>query len=99
RVLYAVRDHAERDHLELFSEPLIDQLAMLRQGEEDDADTIAGGGQTEESRALTLAMAVEAWRTQALEDLMVLVPPREPEQSDVRAENVLVSNFLSGLRP
>lgn len=99
RVLYALRDHAERDHLEIFSTTTIDQLAMLRQGEDDDADSIAGGGETEESRALTLCMAIEAWRTTAMGDLMMLLAPRKPEQADTRrVEHILVAGFLPGAR-
>ena len=54
----------------------------LRRGEQGDADEIGGGAEQEESRAICCALAVESWLSQAMNDLMVLLPPREPEALD-----------------
>jgi hypothetical protein len=98
RILYALRDEIERQHLVIRSAELVDELAVLRRGEEGDADEIAGGGESDESRAYTAALAVEAYLSQTVQGYMgLLAPDLPPPGGSTRVENVLVGDFIARL--
>jgi hypothetical protein len=78
-LLNKMRDELERRHLVIRSERCIDELAMLRRGEEGDADKIGGGAGAAEERALVMAYSVECWLNAALPDLRDTVPTKEPD--------------------
>jgi len=98
RNLISLRDEVGRGHLLIPSEPLIDELAALRRGEEGDVDEITAGAGQPESRAITAAMAVTLWLEQVMAEVAEVLAPKETGGGPEHVGEELVGNFLSRLK-
>ena len=94
-LLNGLSDTIERGYMDVRSEALIDELAMLRRGEAGDNDQIEGASATSDARAICAAMAVECWLKTALPDLDRLIAKKEPGPKDAKSvEQRLVQDYL-----
>ena len=98
RKLFALRDELTREHLVIPSPALVDELSMLRLGEEGKADEIGGGAQSPEARAITAAMAVICRLDQDVDTAVrTHIAPKQAVERETHVGEVLVGNALGRL--
>lgn len=99
-LLNQIRDVLENGHVEIRSEALVDELAMIRRGESSDADVIAAGagGEHNECRVLAAAMACEHWLNTVQPEIAGRFAPKVMGPRDESVAVNMVGGFLDRVR-
>src|SRR5262245_18689567 len=95
-----MRDVHENGHVEVRSQALIDELAVIRRGELNDSDLIAAsaGAEHSEGRVLAMGMAVEQWFATVQPEIQGRFAPKERTPGDDNVATIMIGNYLERVR-